>query len=62
MLEEVKRLPSRKEMATALSDQDPVVRAVVFALLDGKDPQAIDIAWKAVKPKYEQPFKQDIDA
>lgn len=57
----VKDLPSRKEMAAALARYDPGIRAMAFALLDGKDDRASDGAWKAVRPAYEKPFKVDID-
>lgn len=60
--EKVKDLPTRKEMAQALTSVDPVTRAMTFALLDGKEAQAGDIAWKSLKPSYEKPFKEDIDA
>lgn len=60
--EAVRDLPTRKEMAAVLNDALPPVRAATFALLDGKDSLASDIAWKAIKPAYEKPFKQDIDA
>lgn len=32
---------------------------IVFNMLDGKEYK--DIAWKLIKPKYEQPFKEDVD-
>lgn len=60
--EQVKGLPSRKEMAAALASHDPVVRAMVFALLDGKDARAAEVAWKALRPAFEKPYRVDIDA
>lgn len=60
-LEIVSKLPSRKEVAAdPVMQERPVIRAVVFAMLDNKDYK--QIIWKSIKPKYEQPFKQDIDA
>lgn len=59
---QVKDMDSRKLMAQELQGDEPVIRAIVFALLDGKEAQASEISWKSLKPKYEQPFKQDIDA
>ena len=50
---------SRKEQAAALQAYEQPVRAAVFARLDGKDWQPI--IWKAIKPKFEKPFKEDID-
>lgn len=58
----VKDLPTRKDMAFALAPYQSVVKAMVFAMLDGKEDRAGEIAWKSLKPKYEQPFKEDIDA
>lgn len=55
----VKDMPTRKEVAAKLVEYEPVVRAVVFAMLDGK---AYDhIIWKNLKPKYEQPFKTEVE-
>lgn len=57
--EVVKDMPTRKEVAAKLIEYEPVVRAVVFAMLDGK---AYDhIIWKNLKPKYEQPFKTEVE-
>lgn len=58
----VNGMESRKDMALAMKEVEPVTKAMVFALLDGRESQCSDIAWKSLKPKYEQPFKQDIDA
>jgi RNA ligase len=58
----IKDLPTRKDQAAKIANDPPVLKAIVFALLDGKDSQAEEIAWKSVKPKYEQPFKEDIDS
>lgn len=59
---QVKGMDSRKLMAQELQGDEPVIKAITFALLDGKEAQASEIAWKSLRPKYEQPFKQDIDA
>ena len=48
----------RKEAAAKLMEYEPVVRAAVFALLDNKDADAI--IWKAIKPKYVKPFKEEV--
>jgi putative RNA ligase len=62
VIDEVKGLPTRRDMAGALANREPTVRAMAFALLDGKVDRATEVAWKALKPAYERPFKQDIDA
>lgn len=33
--------------------------AIMFKMLDGKDPK--ELIWKMIKPKYEKPFKNEID-
>lgn len=50
----------RKEQAAWIFKNHPDISAMLFSHLDGK-PYS-DIIWKQLKPKYEQPFKQDIDA
>lgn len=57
--EVVKDMPTRKEVAAKLIEYEPVVRAVVFAMLDGKEYD--HIIWKSLKPKYEQPFKTEVE-
>jgi hypothetical protein len=57
--EVVKDMPTRKEVAAKLVEYEPVVRAVVFAMLDGKEYD--HIIWKNLKPKYEQPFKTEVE-
>ena len=56
----VSKLPTRKEIAAdPVMQARPLIRAVVFAMLDNKDYK--QIIWKSLKPKYEQPFKKDVD-
>jgi len=50
----------RAEWAKVIKMARRDVQPIAFALLSGKDPsQAI---WRQLKPKYERPFKRDIDA
>lgn len=56
VLKEVKGLP-RKAAAEQMQGQVPVVRAVVFAMLDGKSYD--QIIWKSIKPDYQRPFAND---
>lgn len=47
----LKGLSTRKEKAIALQNENPVVRAAVFAGLDGKS--YVEIVWKALRPTNE---------
>lgn len=59
-LRHVQHLPTRKEVAADVVMQNmPLIRAVVFAMLDGKEYR--QIIWKSLRPKYERPFIKDID-
>lgn len=51
----------RKTLASAIKGMDAPVRAIVWALMDGKSDVVQKVAWQFVKPKYEQPFKKDVD-
>lgn len=53
-------LPSRKEQAWEILRCYKSYSGLVFGLLDGND--VSQKVWAMVKPKYERPFKQDIDA
>ncbi len=56
---EVSKLATRKEIAADVVMQNrPIIRAVVFAMLDNKDYK--QIIWKAIKPKYVKPFKEEV--
>lgn len=57
---EVKDLLDRKSQAVRVTQAPPPVSSAVFAMLDHKPYEKI--IWKALKPKYELPFKKDIDA
>lgn len=54
----VEKLPTRKEQALWLSGEDPVIRSIVFAMLDDKDYK--HIIWKHLKPKADKPFKLEV--
>lgn len=58
--DEVKNLPTRKGQAEVIISKYKDVASIVFSILDNKDP--MPIVWRGLKPKYERPFKQDIDA
>lgn len=62
-LEACQKLNTRKEAAELLQQVTPVTRAAVFAMLDGKDEALVkQIIWRSLKPKYQPPYKVDIDA
>ena len=50
-----KEFETRKETALYFSKQK--YPAVLFKLLDKKDPS--DIIWKIIKPKHSKPFKEN---
>lgn len=54
------RMPTRKEQAEYMKEKAQDVMAEVFRMLDGKNWDSL--IWKKLRPKYELPFKQDIDA
>lgn len=56
-LMKVKDLP-RKEAAMILQQEKPIIRSVVFLLLDGKDYK--DVIWKSLKPAADKPFKIEV--
>ncbi len=60
--DQVKDLPDRKSIAMAMTARSGTTKSIVWALLDGKTDLVHEIAWKAAKPTYERPFKEDIDA
>lgn len=54
----IKDLPTRKDQALAIQQEPPHIKGVVFAMLDGKPWD--HIIWKHLRPKYEQPFKEEV--
>lgn len=52
----------RKDAAAIILQVNKTVASATFAMLDGKDAQAAQAIWKAIKPEYSRPFKQDIDS
>lgn len=56
----VAHISGRKEQAQWIMKHAKEISAELFKILDGK--QYDQIIWKKLKPKYELPFKQDIDA
>lgn len=61
-LESLRKVPkgiSRKEQAAFIFKELPNP-PLIFSLLDGKT--ITEQVWKMIKPKYEQPFRKDIDA
>ena len=57
----IKGLESRKEQALKLMKEHKKVAPLVFNLLDGKEESAEQGAWKMVKPKWELPFRKEMD-
>ena len=55
-------LRTRKDQALELQVKYKDVMPVVFKLIDMEDRQAVKLVWKMIKPKWELPFKKDIDA
>lgn len=51
----------RKVLASAIKGMEAPVRAIVWALMDGKHDVVQKVAWQFVKPKYEQPFKKEVE-
>lgn len=54
------QIAGRREKAIFLKEQYPEIMSEVFAMMDEKDWKAI--IWKKLRPKFELPFKKDIDA
>jgi RNA ligase len=44
--------PTKKEFAEFIKDKQPIVKAIMFAMWDGKDYDKI--IWKALKPEYKK--------
>lgn len=58
----VKYLPTRKDQALFIQDTNLSTgyKGVVFRMLDGKDYR--EAIWNTLEPKFEKPFKIDVDA
>ena len=55
----VKNLPDRKSQALKIMKDYKEISSAIFGLLDEKD--ISEILWKKLRPKFELPFKTDID-
>ena len=51
----------RKDAAEIILKRGNPISGATFAILDGKQAQAEQAIWKAIKPTFERPFKKDID-
>lgn len=51
---------SRKKIAEDTIRNHPTLASIIFKMLDKKDYSLL--IWKMIKPEYERPFKEDVDA
>ncbi len=56
---EFRELIDKKEFADKIADNPN--RSLLFKRLDSYSPQFDEMIWKLLKPKYEKPFRKDID-
>jgi RNA ligase len=60
-LENIKKLPTRKEQALEIIKNYKDISSAIFNLLDSKKEKAKKELWKMLKPKFSKPFKNDIE-
>ncbi len=53
--------PTKKEFANYVMKQQEHLRPIMFAMWDKNNERVDEIIWKLIKPKYEKPFKKDVD-